>query len=230
MQKQVQLYSITREDVQRVFEKVIAEHKPRLPRLVYLDLNYLYNFHLDDFETIRKFCILGRYDLRAVLQWHQYLERWWADMTVVIDGRQIKPIKISQSLDRVVNEGMEQVALSWTGVATSAYKFHAIGDGVVSEVLPSDKILVNELSRVDVTTDPNGGSLSRDGSTLYVVGNHPATAPQGDMSETGVFNAEKPVSIDNDKMLDHSTFPDTVEHLISQDIPGSTTLVWQCSS
>jgi len=227
---QTQLYSITKEDIQRVFEKVITEHKPRLPRLVYLDLNYLYNFHLDDAEIVRKFCILGRYDLNAVLQWHQYCERWWADMTVIIGGRQIKPIKISQSLDRVVNEGMEQTALSWTGTNTLAYKFHAIGDGVVSEVLPSDKILVNELDRVDVTTDPNGGSISRDGSTFYIVGNHAASTAQGDMSETGVFNAEKPVSVDNDKMLDHSSFPDEIEHLINQDIPGSTTIIWQCSS
>jgi len=227
MVMQVQLYSITKEDVQRVFEKVIAEHKPRLPRNIYLDLNYLYNFHLDDAETIRKFCILGRYDLKAVLQWHQYCERWWADMTVVIDGRQIKPIKISQSLDRVVNEGMEQTALSWTGVGIAGFKFHAIGDGVVSEVLPSDKILVNELDRVDVTSDTNGGSVSRDGSTLYVIGNHPASTPQGNMSETGVFDDEDTTL---DKMLDHSIFPDEIEHLLNQDLPGSTTIVWQCSS
>src|SRR4030095_16637487 len=173
----VQLYGITKDDIQAIFEKVIGEHKKRLPRWIYVDASYLYNFHLDDFETIRKINLLTRYSLRAVKEWHQMLERWLCDQTVVLGCRQIKPIKISRSFDRVVNEAMEDVASFFTGGITgdviAPYKFHAIGSGVFTEVLPSDKAMVNQVSRIDVTQDPNGGSMSRDGSTLYIVGNHP---------------------------------------------------------
>jgi hypothetical protein len=221
---QVQIYGITQEDIQAIFEKVITENRSRL---CYLDVSYLYTFDLNDFETIRKINLLTRYSLRAVKEWHKILERWLSDQTVVLGCRQIKPIKISRSFDRVVNEGMEETAMCWMGSSGSVFKFHAIGDGAVSEALPSDKAMVNQLSRIDVTTGSDGGSVTRDGSTFYIIGNHPKTTEQGNMSETGVFNSED-TSID--KMLDHSVFADEVEHLINQDIPGSTTVIWQCSA
>lgn len=226
--EQVQIYGITRDDIQAIFQKVVDEHRQRIPKLIYLDASYLYNFHLDDFETIRKICILGRYSLRAVKEWHQILERWYCDQTVTLGCRQIKPIKISRSFDRVVNEGMESVAMHFTGAGSMVpFQFHAIGDGVITQALPADTTLVNELSRIDVTVDPNGGSLSRDGSTIYIIGNHPKSIAQGDMVETGVFDSEDALV---DRMLDHSTFDDPIEHKINQDIAGSTTVIWQCSS
>src|SRR4030095_651226 len=195
----VQLYGITKDDIQAIFEKVIGEHKKRLPRWIYVDVSYLYNFHLDDFETIRKINLLCRYSLRAVKEWHQMLERWLADQTVVVGCNQIKPIKISRSFDRVVNEGMEEVALCLTGGPGSVFKFHGIGSGVFTEVSPSDKAMVNEVSRIDVTTSVEGGALSRDGSTIYIIGNHPKSIEQGLMTELAAFNDE---STDTDKMLD----------------------------
>jgi hypothetical protein len=228
MQDQVQLYGITKDDIQAIFEKTIAEHKQRLPRWIYVDASYLYNFHLDDFETIRKICLLMRYSLRPVLEWHKILERWLCDQTVVLGCKQIKPIHISRSFDRVVNEAMEDVAAFFTGSgAASLYKFHAIGSGVFSEVLPSDKAMVNQVSRIDVTTDSNGGGLARDGSTIYVIGNHPKSIEQGDMSELGAFNS---LNVANDRMLDHSKFETPIPHLINQDVAGGTIVVWQCSS
>jgi len=225
---QVQLQGITRDDVQAIFEKTIAEHRQRLPRWIYVDVSYLYNFHLDDFETIRKISHLTRYSLRAVLEWHQMLERWLSDQTVVLGCKEIKPIKISRSFDRVVNEAMEDVAKFFTGGGgTAPFKFHAIGSGVFTEVLPSDKVMVNQVSRIDVTTDPNGGTLTRDGSTIYNIGNHPKSIEQGDMTELGAFNSE---STSNDRMLDHSRFDTPIQHLINQDVVGGTIIVWQCSS
>src|SRR4030095_5574157 len=224
----VQLYGITKDDIQAIFEKVIGEHKKRLPRWIYVVVSYLYNFHLDDFETIRKICHLTRYSLRAVKEWHQMLERWLSDQTVVLGCRQIKPIKISRSCDRVVNEAMEDVAKFFTGSGTIApYKFHAIGSGVFSEVLPSDKAMVNQVSRIDVTKDSNGVTMTRDGSTIYIIGNHPKSIQQGDMTELGAFNA---LSTTTDRMLDHSLFATPITHLINQDVAGGTIVVWQCSS
>jgi hypothetical protein len=232
MFEQVQLYGITKDDIQAIFEKVIAEHKGKmLPRWIYTDCSYLYNFHLDDFETIRKINILGRYSLRAVMEWHKILERWLCDQTVVLGCKQIKPIMISRSFDRVVNEAMEDVAKFFTGGVSgdviAPYKFHAIGSGVFGEVLPSDKQMVNQVSRIDVTKDPNGGSMSRDGSTIYIIGNHPKSIEQGNMSELGAFNA---LSTSSDRMLDHSMFATPIVHQINQDIAGGTIIVWQCSS
>jgi hypothetical protein len=228
MQKQVQLYGITQDDIQRIFERVVKTFRNRF---LWVDVSYLYNFHLDDFEEIRKFCLYTRYDFKAVLQWHEWLERWYADQTVRIANKYIKPIQISRSLDRVVNEAMEDVASFFTGGiggdVIAPYKWHAIGSGVFTEVLPSDKAMVNQVSRIDVTTDPNGGSMSRDGSTIYIIGNHPKSIEQGDMSELGAFNSDDTA---NDRMLDHSLFTRAIEHHINQDVAGGTIIVWQCSS
>ena len=224
---QVQLYGITKDDIQEIFYKVIEEKKV-IPRLIYVDCSYLYNFDLSDFETIRKISLLCRYSLRSVLERHQILERWLSDQTVVLGCKQIKPIKIVRSFDRVVTEAMEDVAKFFTGSGTAApFKYHAIGSGVFSEVLPSDKAMVNQVSRIDVTTDSNGGGLSRDGSTIYVIGNHPKSIEQGDMSELGAFDS---LDVLNDRMLDHSKFATPIQHLINQDVAGGTIVVWQCSS
>jgi hypothetical protein len=223
----VQLYGITKEDIQKVFEDTIKKYRT-LPKLMYVDVSYLYNFHLDDFEIVRKINLLCRYSLRATLEWHKVLERWLSDQTVVLGCRQIKPIQIQRSFDRVVNEAMEDVAAFFTGTGTaSSYKFHAIGSGVFTEVLPSDKAMVNQVSRIDVTTEPNGGGMARDGSTIYIIGNHPKSIEQGDMSELGAFNS---LDVLNDRMLDHSLFLTPVQHQINQDVVGGTIVVWQCSS
>jgi hypothetical protein len=226
---QVQLYGITKDDIQEIFEKTIREQKNKMiPRYIYFDCSYLYNFHLDDFEFVKKFNLLCRYDLRAVLEWHQMLERWMCDEWCIIGGQKIKPIKIARSFDRVVNEGMEDVAAHITGGSPSIpYKYHAIGSGAISEILPSDRFMVNQKSRIDVTTSPNGGTLTHDGSTVYIIGNHEKSTEQGNMTEEGAFNS---LSTANDLMLDHSKFPTAIPHLLNQDVPGGTIVVWQCSS
>lgn len=227
MSNQVVLTGITKDDIQAIFEKVIAEHK-RIPKWIYFDCSYLYNFHPDDFEHIRKFNLLCRYDMKAVYEWHSMLEKWICDQWCILDGHKIKPIKIVRSFDRVVSEMMEDIAATITGTgAISPYKFHAIGTGVFTEVMPSDRAMVNQISRIDVTTDPNGGTLARDGSTIHVIGNHPKSVEQGNISEVGVFNS---LSTATDHMLDHSKFPIAIPHLINQDVPGATVIVWQCSS
>ena len=163
MTMQVQLYGITKNDIQEMFYKVIEEKKA-IPRMIYVDCSYLYNFHLDDFEIVRKINHLTRYSLRSVLEWHQMLERWLSDQTVTLGCKQIKPIKIARSFDRVVTEMMEDVAKIATGTGSmAAYKYHAIGSGVFTEVMPSDKAMVNQVNRINVLTDPNGGTLTRDG-------------------------------------------------------------------
>jgi hypothetical protein len=226
MTMQVQLYGITKDDIQQIFEDTIRKYKI-VPRLMYVDVSYLYNFHLDDFEVIRKINLLMRYSLRATLEWHRICERWLCDQTVCLGGQQIKPIKIARSFDRVVTEAMEDIAKAITGGSLSPFKFHAIGSGVFSEVSPADKAMVNQISRIDVTVDPNGGTMTRDGSTIYIIGNHPKSIAQGDMTELGAFNS---MSTANDRMLDHSKFITPIPHLLNQDVAGGTIVIWQCSS
>lgn len=223
---QVQLYGITPDDIQRMFEETIQKYK-RLPKWIYVDCSYLYNFDLRDFEIVRKFNLLCRYDLNAVIQWHKWLERWLCDQTVTIGGHQIKPIKISRSFDRIVTEAMEAIAKCVMGQEMKPFKYGAVGSGVFSEVLPSDKALVNEVSRIDVTADPNGGTLTRDGSTIYMIQNHPKSIAQGDMTEIGAFDS---ADLTNDMMFDHSKFLNVITHQINQDVVGGTIVVWQCSS
>ena len=225
--QEVQLSGITRQDVQDIFTKTLQEFKTAKTRVVYLDASYLYNFDKSDFQLIRNLTKLVRYSTKNAVEWHRLLERWYSDQTVSINDRQIKPLKILRTFDKVPNEGLEMTAACWAGQGASVFNFHALGNGTVTQALPSDTTLVNEISRIDVTQDPNGGSLTRDGSTLYVIGNHPITVETADITESGVFDSDNPT---NDIMLDHAVFDDEVEHTINSDVPGSTTIIYQCSA
>src|ERR1051325_2367997 len=228
--KQAQLLGITRDDIQDVFENALKDFKSAKTRIIYLDASYLYSFHLDDFPEIRKLCLLTRYDHSLAVEWHRLLERWYQDQTVRINERLIKPIKISRTFDRVVNEGMESVAGAICGDSTVAsFPFRSIGDGAVSFASPSDKILTNEIDRIDVNETPEGGSLSRDGSTVYSIGNHSADIPtpaNEEFTECGMHSTDSETT---DQMLDHSIFPDPVPHVQFADAPGSTTVIYMCS-
>jgi len=256
---QVELLGITKNDVQEIFENALKDFKESKTRIIYLDCSYLYSFHLDDFPEVRKFNLLGRYyanrlrdlerkirlrqkvDLieyeiakadnsRYCLEWHRCLEYWVDDKYVVLGGKKFKPIAISRSFDRVVNEGMEMLAKCIIGGGDTTFNFRAIGDGAISAASPSDVELVNEIDRIDVNDKPEGGSLSRDGSTIYSVSNHSKTVEtpaNNEFTECGIFNSSDLVT---DKMLDHSVFDDPVPHTQNVDAPGSTTVIYMCSA
>ncbi len=190
-----------------------------------LDVNYLYNFDKSDMDHISKICKLGRYNFSNVLDWHKKLERWYDDQTVRNDfAREIKPIQLVRNFDKVVNEGLEMIAQTMLGGSGSVFKYHAIGEGEVSDALPSDTQLVDQLSRIDVTKVADGGSLSREGSTVYIIGNHPDSIKSTEITETGVFDNQTTP----DKMLDHSIFDPPIFHDQYEDSAGSTTIIYMC--
>lgn len=226
MQTSVQLFGITKEDIQAIFTDTLRNFKESKTRVIFLDASYLYNFHLDDFEQVKKFNILGRYDIKAVREWHTCLERWFADQTVTLGDRIVKPIQIERTFDRVVNEGMESLARTITGTDADNYDYRAIGIGE-GVALPSDKTLIDEVNRIDVFDSPDGGSLSADGSTIYSIGNHPKSVPSNSITECGMFSNNLPT---NDLMFDHSMFQTPVTHVQNADAVGSTTVVYMCAS
>lgn len=175
--------------------------------------------------------LLTRYDHSLAIEWHRLLERWYQDQTVNINDRLIKPIKISRTFDRVTNEGMEMIASGVTsGTSNTSFVYRSIGDGVITAASPSDKILSNEVDRINVNTTAEGGSLSRDGSTIYSIGNHAKTVPtpaNEEFTECGMHNTDLPST---DKMFDHSVFEDPIPHVQHADSPGSTTVIYMCSS
>jgi len=229
MNQEVQLSGITKDDIQQIFENTMQQSQTKC-RILFLDASYLYTFHLDDFVEVKKFNLLGRYDIRAVKAWHSCLERWLEDQTVVLGGKSIKPLAISRSFDRVVNEGMEMIAQAVTGVAGGLFEYRSLGDGTASTVTPGDKILGNEVDRINVNDTPEGGSLSRDGTTIYSVGNHEkgvVTPVNNEFTECGMHDTDDPTT---DRMFDHSIFEDPIPHTQNEDAPGSTTVVYMCSS
>jgi len=237
MQKLELLDIIGKPNLQELFDsgfKVV----PGLPKLIFVGAAYMYTFHLDDFETVRKHNILGRYDVRANVEWHRCLERWVNDQSVTLGNRTFKPIKISRNFYRVTNEGMEAVALSIVGsggdveFGNRAFRYRSIGDGDVAGDVPnpSTKVLVNEIDRIDVNSTAEGGSLSRDGTTIYSIGNHSNTipTPAGDgFTECGMEDTSDPAT---DLLLDYSIFEDAIPHTQNAYAPGSTTVIYQCSS
>lgn len=253
MQQQVVLQGITYDDIQKLFEKVVAESKPHRTNLLYLDVAYLYTFEPSDIPFIQKFTDRMRaaqyIDKKGVMrnplqiEWHRILERWYSGDYAIIDpgtvGKAIKPIQIERTIDRVVNEFMERVASAMAGFGDFApMKYNALGDGATAGTSPSpgDTALVNELDRIDVTSQVGGGGITVDGSTFMNIGNHDRFMTGGDLTEVGIFDAELPgtgeedVPIIDDRMGDHSIFPDAVIHILGQDGPGSTVVVYQCSS
>lgn len=237
--QEVQLLGITRTDIQDIFRQTLKEFKTQ-SKLIYLDVNYLYTFTPSDYRYIQTFTNLIRVSPTHVRQWHEYLERWHAGESVSLYGKQIKPIQIERSLDRVVNEFMERIAQAMAGQGDFApMKFHSIGDGATagSTPLPGDTALVNEVDRIDVTQDPGGGAMTVDGSTFFCIGNHATSSPSLTATETGIFDREKPAVGDadtatgvDDRMGDHSIFPTSVSHLSGQNAIGATTVIYQCSS
>ena len=244
MQSQVVLQGITYDDIQRIFEQTVALSKPHRPNLLYLDVAYLYTFDPSDVPFIGKFTEqmkAAQYGKSNPLQieWHRFLERWYAGDTVSLYNKPIKPTKIVRTVDRVVSEFMERVASAMAGFGDFApMKFHSIGDGAEAGTSPSpsDTALVSEVDRIDVTQQVGGGGITVDGSTFMCIGNHDVFSPSGDMTEMGIFDAEKPgtgeedVPIIDDRMGDHSIFPTEVEHISGQNAPGGTVVIYQCSS
>jgi hypothetical protein len=249
MQQQVELQGITYDDIQRLFEKVVAESKPNKTNLIYLDVAFLYTFDLSDIPFLAKFTEdmkLSQYkDEKGVLrnplqiEYHRMLERWWGGQTVVLYGKPIKPNQIERTIDRVVSEFMERIASAMAGFGDFApMKFNAIGDGAVAGTAPSpgDTALVSELDRINVMDTIGGGGLTVDGSTFMNIGNHDRFSPSGDLTEVGIFDAELPgageddVPIVDDRMGDHSIFPNEVPHTSGQDAAGASVVIYQCSS
>lgn len=222
-----ELYGVSKNELQDIYDNALREFKTRV---FFLDASYLYSFHQDDFEYVRKFNILGRYDVTANIQWHKCLERWYQDQTVTIGGKTFKPIKISRTLDRVVNEGMEMLANFVIGSGSPrAFKVRGIGDGAVQTPSLADTDLVHRIDLIDVTDTPEGGSLTRNGTTIYSVGNHSKeieTPDNNQFTECGMFDDLNTAKM---RMFDHSTFPDPIEHTQGVSSPGSTTVVYMCS-
>jgi len=223
-----EIIGITREDIQEVFEKTLREFKESKTRIIFLDASYLYNFHLDDFDYIRKLNLLMRRQPLLVREWHKILERWFNDQTVRDNkGYSIKPIQISRTFDRVVNEGLEAIAQCIVGQGEFSFPFRGIGEGVTPLALPSDKTLVDEVDRMNVFTSVEGGVVTRDGSTIYSIGNHGKSVASASITECGMFSDELPA---NDIMFEHSIFETPVVHVQNADSVGSTTVIYMCSS
>jgi len=227
-----------------MFEEVVAQAYPRKPTILYLDVAYLYTFDLSDEPYIRKFTEkmkTTQQDNRNPLQieFHRFLERWYSGEYVHIFDRSIKPLQIERTVDRVVSEFLERVASAMAGFGDFApMKFNALGDGAEAGTSPSpgDTALVSEIDRINVLDTLGGGGLTVDGSTFMNVGNHDRFMPSGDITEVGIFDAELPgtgeedVPIIDDRMGDHSIFPNEVPHTSGTDAAGASVIIYQCSS
>ena len=218
-----ELKGITREEIQSIFENTLRDFKESKTRVIYLDASYLYTFHLSDMDYVRKLHKLMQYDSRNVVEWHAQLERWFNDQTVNLP---FKPIQISRTFDRVVNEGLEAIAGAITASDPDAFNWRGIGQGE-GEALPSDRTLIDEIDRLNVFESVEGGVLTRDGSTVYSVGNHIKSVPSATVTECGMFTTGTSA---DDKMFEHSMFEDPVVHVQNADSIGSTTVIYMCGA
>lgn len=258
-QEQAFIRGITGNEIQTYFEKALANSKYKC-RMMFFDLSYLYTFDKKVVPYIGKFTrwitkqerIEFEYDEKLqkyrpvirnpwMIKWHNFLEHWLAGGSVNIYNMDIKPIKIARSVDRVPNEALEKIAATMAGLGESTstpMKYNAIGDGAVagSSPSPNDTALYAEVNRIDVTVDEGGGGISVDGSTFFNIANHPVSVASTVLTEVGIFDRVKPgagdvdVPVFDDNMGDHSIFPVEIEHDQGQDSPGSSVIIYTCSS
>ena len=258
---EVEIRGITTNQLQDIYENALRDFKEAKTRVIFLDASYMYTFHLDDFENVRQFNILGRYyanhlrelnikkrkheyvnpveydivyrdNSKYCMEWHRCLELWYDDRNVTLGDRTFRPIKISRTFDRVVNEGLEMMSGCMCGEGDAMFEFRAIGDGDVGNdiVSPAALALNHLVDMINVNETPEGGSLSRDGTTIYSVGNHSKEV------ETPVDSKFTQCSMHDDEnqskmnALDISNFMDPVPHTQNSDAPGSTTIIYMCSS
>lgn len=253
---QVELRGITKNDLQDIYDAALRESKTRL---FFLDASYLYTFHLDDFVEVKKFNLLGRYYSQELIRlnklirdhkpidmlyydqinasnssycrsWHNCLELWFDEKSVTLGDRTLKPIKITRTLDRVLNRGMELLAGCVVGEDSAIFNFRAIGDGAITQVSLADTDMYNLIGDIiDVNNTPEGGSLSRDGTTIMSVGNHSKEVPtpvNNQLTECGMFDSDIE---ETRNMFDHSGFNNPIPHTQNVDSPGSTTVIYMCS-
>lgn len=250
--EQIILNGVTKEDIQNIIKQALEDFKGIKPRLILLDGSYLYTFDKSDIPFINKYIIekmrpgeiieideKGRKIVRnpAMIQWHEWLERWCMGQTVEIYGKKIKPLKIVRSIDRVVNECLNKVARSFTGQDFNTMAYAAIGDGAIpgSNPSPNDTDLAHEVSRINVLSEDNGGDLSSDGNTFYSVAAYSVDTPTSNtpgFTESAIFDMDKPPSTSTivDSMGDRSIFDDAVPHVQGSDAPGVTTFIYTCGS
>lgn len=234
MQQQVLLQGLTADDIRRIIEEAIAPQikANRIVKVIMIDATYLYTFAKKDAPWAIKLAKLTRESINNVKDWHRLCERWYADQTVIDDfGRELKPLAIERSIDKVPNEGLEGIAESaFCGQSTRMYPVNALGEGVFTQVLAGDFGCVDEVERIDVTdlSSTSGGSMSCDGSTFYQVANHTIDMPGSNITitESAILDS---MDAADDLCGDHSKYPSGIPHDQGDDAPGNTTVIYPCS-
>jgi len=231
----IEILGLSASQLQEIYENSIKRSKSKNPSLMFLDASYGYTFELKDSEYVTKINKLGRYNPKIPIEWHHKLERWYNDQTVInAFGREFKPYHIDRTLDRVTNQGMQMIAVGIVGeggdTSTTTFNFRSIGDGPITEASPADVTLSNVIDVIDVNNAPEGGSLTRNGTTIFSIGNHAktvATPANGVFTECGMHNTD---DTDIWLMFDHSVFASPIPHTQNADSPGSTTVIYMCSA
>ena len=249
--EQVVLNGVSQDDIKRIIKDALDNFKGIKPRVIFVDGSYLYTFDKADVPFINKYIIeeMRTGDIQVeeeerlvwrnpkMVQWHMWLERWCMNETVEIYGKKIKPLKIVRSIDRVPNPCLEKVARSFAGQDFNTMAWAAIGDGAIAGTnpSPSDTNLANEVSRINVLSEDNGGDLSADGNTFYSVAAFDVATPTSNtpgFTESAIYDRDTPPvgSTIVPTMGEHSIFDDAVPHTSGSDAPGVTTFIYTCGS
>jgi len=220
---------ITRQEIVEIFQKEFARYGVAGNFILFFDLSYFMTFHARDLPYVYKQTWAANYDIGLMKDWHRLCERWFMDQTVRDDfGQKWGPIQILRKVDKVPNEGMEQIAKAILGADLRQFKFDALGIGTGGIAYPSDHGCEDEEVRIDILKDSPGGSINRDGSTIYWVANHLRTIEDNDFTECALHDHIDPAKA---FCINHSFFDGyVVQHLQGLDGPSRTTTLYMCSA
>jgi hypothetical protein len=226
--KEVVIGGITRQDIQDIFTREFEKRGLQGNRVIFFDVSYLMNFYARDMEYIQKVTWATRFDIGLMKDWHRQVERWYLDQTVRDDfGRLLRPIDILRKVDKVPNEGLEEIAEGIVAGGGGGFIYNAIGEGIGSKPYPSDKGCILEIDRINIPQDSIGGSVNRDGSTIYWVANHDKQVQTADVTEGSIHNTS---DLSTDKCMNHTIFDGyVIEHTQGVDAISRTTTLYMCS-
>jgi len=173
------------------------------------DIAYAAAFDPKDTYVIKKDMKLVQLGRKSPKTFFKNFERYYNDQTTP----NFEPLKLGRSGNKLVNEGLTQLAASQVGKSSRVFNVYAIGKGEAAVNIRNDA-LTDEITRINILD--NAGTLINRGTTCYYSVFFPKTISDVTVKETAILDS---LIQSEDLMLLRTLFPpaDQIPHVKDRD-------------